>query len=70
MFKKLRIRHLELICRLVEASLRKTPADPKALLKAMQKAGWSTDLLRSCDEGMWATWEGTPDEEELQAVLM
>jgi hypothetical protein len=54
---------------LIDASLKKTPADPKPLLKAMQKAGWSTDLLRSRDEGMRATWEGTPDEDELQYEL-
>jgi hypothetical protein len=54
---------------LIETSLNKTPADPKPLLKAMQKAGWSTDLLRSRDEGMRSTWGGVPEDEELQYTL-
>jgi hypothetical protein len=54
---------------LIKGSLEKTPSEVKPLLKAMERAGWSTDLLRSCDSGKRSTWSGIPEDEELQYEL-
>lgn len=54
---------------LIKASLSKTPVDPKELLDAMKKVGWSTELLRSHDQGKRVTWSGIPEDEELQYEL-
>jgi len=54
---------------LLEESLRKTPLSPGPLLQEMKKAGWSVDILKSCDGGVRATWGGGPGEESLQYEL-
>ncbi len=54
---------------LLKSSLEKTPVDLKPLLGEMQKAGWSTDLLRPHDEGKRSTWSGIPQDEVLQYEL-
>jgi hypothetical protein len=54
---------------LMEASLKKTPRDPAPLLKDMQKAGWSVDVLKAKDDGLRSTWSGGPDESGLQYEL-
>ncbi len=41
---------------LTEASLKKTPADPRPLLEQCKKAGWSADLIRIRDAGNRARW--------------
>jgi len=54
---------------LIKSSLSKTPADSRSLLDAMKKAGWSTELLRSHDQGKRVTWSGIPEDEEHQYEL-
>ncbi len=42
---------------LVEQSLAKTPGDAVALLERMEKAGWSTDMVRVDDSGIRVDWK-------------
>lgn len=48
---------------LVRESLSKTPKDAKPMLENLQKAGWSTDLLRFYDTGKRAKWGNSANSE-------